>query len=736
MTEDNTGIPPPSNTSRESDDMYQRFLQYIKSGITIVNYDGVFLFANDTVARALGLPAHDLVDKTIWDVFPGDLADQKAEMVRKVIDHGGVVLEEWHWQVDGEWRWYDAIVQQFGDPADKPGSCIIVAHDITDRKMSEQLQSVLCQIADAVNTTHDLDELYRSIRDRLGLVVDTTNFCIALHDHETDTITLPYNVDERDKFDRFPAGKSLMSHVIKNNTSLLATEAVKRDLLARGIVETVGAPAKVWVGVPLKVRDRVIGAVSVQHYTDESAYTEKDLAVLEFASGQIAVAIERKQAEEALKQANDELELRVKRRTAELETANRKLRQEIEQRRLAEEALRESKRSYALATSAGRVGVWDWNMDTNDIYVDPGLKSFLGYEDHEIRNHLDHWGRLVHPEDAANMNEKVRDHLEGKAPQFEFEHRMFHKDGSIRWILARGTALRHPDGRPHRIVGTDTDITDRKQAEQALQESEERFRQLSDAAEEGIVIHDMGHIIDANAALARMFRYNRSELIGMRAESLTTPESLEKILKYSAANYDKPYEAIGIRKDGTTFNIQVTGKRCQYKGKSLRVGALRDITDLKQTEAKLRKMADELRDEREALAEKNAALKQILEHLERERKDYQQRICQDIQQAIMPLLGRLKRQCGPDYQDRFSELETSINALLSRDIDAFRSSYSRLTPREMEICGMIRDGLSSKQISAALTLSLVTVHKHREQIRKKLGLTNKSINLCTYLQNH
>jgi PAS domain S-box-containing protein len=121
------------------------------------------------------------------------------------------------------------------------------------------------------------------------------------------------------------------------------------------------------------------------------------------------------------------------------------------------------------------VGVWDWNLETNEIYVDPNLKAMLGYADHEIRNHLDDWGKHVHPDDGEEVMAKANAHLEGSAPTYEVTHRMLHKDGSIRWFLARGTAMRDAKGRPYRVLGTDTDITERKQAEEEREMLRERL---------------------------------------------------------------------------------------------------------------------------------------------------------------------------------------------------------------------------------------------------------------------
>ncbi len=133
---------------------------------------------------------------------------------------------------------------------------------------------------------------------------------------------------------------------------------------------------------------------------------------------------------------------------------------------------------YARATAAGGVGVWDWNLETNEIYLDPSLKAVLGYEDDEIRNHLDDWSRLVHPDDVAAVRECAREHLAGKTPSYEVEHRMRHRNGSVRWFLTRGSAV-WQDGRAVRVMGTGTDITGRKASEQALHIAQADLARLS-----------------------------------------------------------------------------------------------------------------------------------------------------------------------------------------------------------------------------------------------------------------
>lgn len=147
--------------------------------------------------------------------------------------------------------------------------------------------------------------------------------------------------------------------------------------------------------------------------------------------------------------------------------------QDITDRKKAEEALRNSERRYELATRAAKVGVWEWKVQEEEFYIDPNLKAILGYSDREIPNNLSIWSTYVHPDDREAVLAAARSHLNGETPEYVFEHRMMHKDGSNRWFLVRGIAIRDGCGNVACMVGTDTDISDRKQAEIELQKAKE-----------------------------------------------------------------------------------------------------------------------------------------------------------------------------------------------------------------------------------------------------------------------
>jgi diguanylate cyclase (GGDEF)-like protein len=183
---------------------------------------------------------------------------------------------------------------------------IISYRDITQDKQNEKLKQVLYNISKAANSPISLGHLYKTIHQELGNIIDTTNFFIALTDYQKDEVYFPYFVDEKDKdfpIINFSETNSLTVYVIKTDQPLLADYKKLKKMIAQRELNIVGTitDKSIWLGVPLKVEDRVIGAMAVQSYTNSKLYSEKDIKIMEFVSNQIATAIERKRMEEELK---------------------------------------------------------------------------------------------------------------------------------------------------------------------------------------------------------------------------------------------------------------------------------------------------------------------------------------------------------------------------------------------------------------------------------------------------
>jgi PAS domain S-box-containing protein len=226
--------------------------------------------------------------------------------------------------------------------------------------------------------------------------------------------------------------------------------------------------------------------------------------------------------------------------------------QDITERKQVQEALRQSQERYQLATSAGRVAVFDWNLQTGEIYVDPWLKTSLGYEDPEIPNHLDGWEPLIHPEDFQLIRQRLRDYLDGRRPFYQNESRRFHKDGSIRWFDSRGEAIRDARGQAIRIIGTVVDITEQKQAREELEQLSLRFLGLQDEERSRIAreLHDVTaqNLFAATLGLARAEgRLLPAELKETLAECQTLCEqSLKEVRTLSYLLHPPMLDQVGL----------------------------------------------------------------------------------------------------------------------------------------------------------------------------------------------
>lgn len=169
------------------------------------------------------------------------------------------------------------------------------------------------------------------------------------------------------------------------------------------------------------------------------------------------------------------------------EAANRRERQRVQSE------LKESEDRWQLALRGTNDGIWDWNLKNNTVFFSTRWKEMLGYADDEIANHFDEWSKRVHPEDLGWVTEAIQDHFAGKTQFYTTEHRVRCKDGTYKWILARGQALWDEAGNPIRMVGSHTDITPAKQMEAALRQQAETLAEANRLKDEflAVVSHEL-----------------------------------------------------------------------------------------------------------------------------------------------------------------------------------------------------------------------------------------------------
>ncbi len=234
---------------------------------------------------------------------------------------------------------------------------------------------------------------------------------------------------------------------------------------------------------------------------------------------------------------------------------------DISQRRQAEEALRKSEARYALALRGASDGIWDWDLVNDVVYYSDRWKEILGYGPDELRHDPEEWTTRIHPEDNDRVMTENQRCIRGDTPIFQVEYRLLHKDGTYRWVFGRGAALVDESGRVVRMAGAHTDITERKQAEEALSRSERLFRKLLASMHEGVWAVDADRRTTfVNERLCAMLGYSAEELAEMtplgvlegQGRVLFEEKFQERLWGMSATT---DYEL--CRKDGTRFSAQV-----------------------------------------------------------------------------------------------------------------------------------------------------------------------------------
>lgn len=273
----------------------------------------------------------------------------------------------------------------------------------------------------------------------------------------------------------------------------------------------------------------------------------------------------------------------------------------------AKKAFREGQERLSLALQASRQGLWEDNPVTGEEYVSPEYAGLFGYTPQELLATPDWWEERIHPDDRARVLEAYARCERGLEPQFEEEYRFRDSKGGWRWVLDFGKVTDlDSHGRVTRLIGTVMDITDRKRAEEALRESEVRYRRLFEMESDAIILVDVGsgRIVDANPAACKLYGYSHDELLSMTYTDL----SAEPQDSREAVAQEVPRVPIrwNRKRDGTTFPVEITARYFDLEGHRMIVAASRDRTEQMKAQEAVRHAEERLRQ-----AEKMEAIGQL-----------------------------------------------------------------------------------------------------------------------------
>jgi PAS domain S-box-containing protein len=334
---------------------------------------------------------------------------------------------------------------------------------------------------------------------------------------------------------------------------------------------------------------------------------------------------------------------------------------------------------------------------------------------------------FVHGEDQLRINNLLQQG--GTVSAFETEQRR--KDGSTFWLSLNAGTVRDGEGKIEYVEGIAEDITERKRVEEALKTSEEKYRRIVDASNEGICVFDEDfELIFANKHAAEMLGYAENELAGSRANDFIFPEDIDQLeltkQSHREGNTEQCEQRLR-RRDGSALwvmqsAVPLVDERNRFQGSLVMIT---DISELKETQEMLRLKTN-------SLEEMNNALTVLLKRRETEKGELSERILINVRELIGPYIEKLRR-------SKLDERQKGLLDVVQRNMEEITSPLVHnifslgLTPREIEIASLIKLGATTKEIADKLNLSLRAVETHRFNVRKRLGLNVNKANLRSYL---
>jgi PAS domain S-box-containing protein len=485
-----------------------RLRAFLHSGAIVAwikDESGRYVFLSDNHQQRFQVRFADWQGKTDFEVWPREIAEQfrRSDLAALESERATEAVER-AVNPDGSSSWWLATKFVFRDAA---GNRFIggLGVDVTSRRRAEQVNEALIELGARLNDSTSAVEAARAVLKAADSLWQWDAAAVDLYVAETGLMEELLNFDvvngERREFRMSAAARPptpVMRRVIERGAELVLREA---PLTPEPGAERFGDTARLSASimrVPLRRDGRPVGVIAIHSYTPK-AYTAADLRIAEALADYCGGALERIRTAEALRRSEERL-------------------------------------SYALRGASD--GLWDWNLETNEVLFSPRWKEMVGLTDSEVENRFAEWEQRVHPEDLPAALEAISAAREGRTPRYQAEFRLRHKEGHWVEILSRGTLVRDAAGRPVRMVGTHVDITARKRAEKALAESEQRFRTLAESSPVGIFQTDpAGNCIYVNRRWCELTGLSAAAAAGRGWEDALHPEDRERVARewYEAA---------------------------------------------------------------------------------------------------------------------------------------------------------------------------------------------------------
>lgn len=550
-----------SNTNAQLQDLVDNTSDLIQ----LITLDGKFIFVNRAWREVLGYSADQIASLSLLDVLHPDFVKSTLDRLQRVQEgEPNPSFETVFKTKEGRTLFLSGSVNCRYDQG-KPTAFRCILRDITQKIRAEKAQRLYYSIASWTLNTPNLDDFYQRVHRELGNIIDASNFFIALYDQSKRYLIFPYYVDEsfqgNMRFTKKRLGSGLTEYTIRANKPLFLHDTDIYRLAQEHQIDLYGQQQpKLMLTAPLRIGDEITGIIGVKSYNDPNRYGPRDLELLEFISGQVALAIARKQAEAALNKQTARLNAIFDSSTYLIWSVNKAMQlttfnQNYAQ--LIEQLTNEKPRLFLSAEKQGWRGVGDDNR------------------------------RL--------LDERYKQAFRGQRQNFEMR---FEVAGKESWLELHLNPILLTGGVIEEVSGIARDITNRKVAQLNLERSEEKFRGIFENLQDIYVRVDRhGHVTMVSPSVFKRSGYTPDEVLGENALNyFVDPGVIRRALfKLVRTRSVRNFEATLRRKDGTErqfmFNMLLLKDE---DGRYSVVAALaRDITELKRQSAELVKAKEE-----------------------------------------------------------------------------------------------------------------------------------------------
>ncbi|TDB65239.1 PAS domain S-box protein [Arundinibacter roseus] len=533
--------------------------------IQLITLDGKFIFVNRAWREVLGYGLDEIASMTLADILYPKFKDETLSQLNR-IQKGEEIpyFETVFLSKSGRKIFLTGSVNcRFDNGTPTAFRCIL--HDFTEKIRAERAQNLYYSIANWTISTQNLDEFYHNIHLELGKIIDVKNFFIALYDQSKSFLYFPYYIDQyfkgNLKFTKRRLGNGLTEYAIASNRPLFLYKEDIQKLATTNSLYLYGSTPEVLLCVPLRIGDRVTGIIGVKSYDNPNTYDARDLELLEFISGQVALAIARKQNEEELNKYAARLNAIFDSSSHLIWSVNKSMQ------------LTSFNRNYS-------------DLIESQLHTAPSLNvstEKLGW-------------RMVGSQNRRSLENRYRQAFRGELQYFEMK--IDTRDGSEMWLEFYLNPILYTGGLIEEVSGIARDITRRKQAEISLRQSEEVFRGIFENLQDIYCRMDrQGIITMISPSVLKRTGYTPQEVMGRPITDFFFDRKLihKSLIKLRRDKSLRNVEATLRVKDGSErqfmFNMLMF---TNDKGRPSEVAVLaRDITALKRNELELLKAKEQ-----------------------------------------------------------------------------------------------------------------------------------------------